>query len=218
MATLLKVLIADSSPLYRQGIELALEKAGVELCAFAADSWQELEALIHCRDDLDLLIVDTGLNGLKRYAQLETLLQQHQLPTLVLAEEVCSDSVRALFQAGARGISLRSLNGRKLFEAVRSILQGEFWRPELDRYHWMQASEKVSLQSGLEQLSAKERCVLMHLKDGLMNKQIARQMQVTENTIKGHVSNIYRKLNVDNRIRLAMSLQQLEAAGTLRVA
>ena len=218
MATLLKVLIADSSPLYRQGIELALEAVGVELCAFAADSLQELEATLKCRSDLDLLLLDTGLSGLKRYTQLETLLQQYPVPTLVLAEQVNADSVRRLFQAGAQGISLRSLDGRKLFEAVRCILQGDFWRPELDKYHWMQASEKVSLRSGLEQLSAKEKCVLMHLKDGLMNKQIARQMQVTENTIKGHVSNIYRKLNVDNRIRLAMSMQQLEASGTLQVA
>ncbi|WP_027859531.1 response regulator transcription factor [Marinobacterium jannaschii] len=218
MAALLKVVIADSSPLYRQGIEQALHAAGVELCAFAADSWQELEAILHCRDDLDLLLLDSGVNGLRQYAQLDALLQQYEVPALVLCETVNSDSVRSLFQAGARGISLRSLDGRKLFEAVRCILQGDFWRPELDKYHWMQASEKVSLQSGLEQLSAKEKCVLMHLKDGLMNKQIARQMQVTENTIKGHVSNIYRKLNVDNRIRLAMSMQQLEAAGTLRVA
>lgn len=217
VSDILNMLVADCSPLYCKGVELALQSSGRTCQVQTVKSFDELEAAISQNSKLDLLVVDAGLPGLNTFFQLRrSLCDSAELPVLMLVE-LCSPAfVHKAFRFGARGVALKSSSRSELNKAVDTVLNEGQWRPVQDNHMWLNVSENNYLIDALVLLSDREKCVLKHLKDGLPNKQIAWHMSLTEPTVKSHVSRIYRKLNMKNRTRLALTIQQMEPAGIER--
>ena len=217
MTNTLNVLIADHSPLYCKGIELTLEYSGRSCHFQTVKSLDELEAAILGNNEIDLLVVDAGLPGLNYFFQLKRLLGGRvQLPMLVLTESCSPSFLHKVFRSGARGVALKSSSLKQLSEAMDSIRSGEQWRPEKNNRDCLNASEINYTVEALVLLSDREKWVLKYLKDGLPNKLIAWHMSLTEPTVKSHVSRIYRKLNMKNRTKLALTIQQMEPEGIER--
>ncbi|MFC6670018.1 LuxR C-terminal-related transcriptional regulator [Marinobacterium aestuariivivens] len=209
--TKLNVLIADRSPIYRLGIQIALQNAGLDCIFWEVEAWSEVQETLARIQNADLLVLDDCLPELGHFRQLERLLTSHvELPVLILADVASSNFVREAYLSGASGVVLKSSSLDKLSEALCSVLKGSFLHPENDKCYWINTPDRECPVDRSTLLSEKEKHVLKHLKDGLRNKQIALQMCLTESTIKSHLSSIYRKLNVDNRTRLAISIQKME--------
>ena len=217
MSDIINILVADCSPLYCKGIELALQSSGRICQVKTVSSFDELEADMSRNNKLDLLVVDGRLPGLSSFFQLKKLLgESAELPVLILVEHCSSAFAHKAFSFGATGIALKSSSRSELNKAVDKVLSKEKWWPVQDTQKWLNVNENNCIIDALVLLSDKEKCVLKHLKDGLMNKQIARHMSIAEATVKSHVSKIYRKLNMKNRILLAVTIQQMEPAAIAR--
>lgn len=217
MTNTLNVLIADHSPLYCKGIELALECSSRSYSLRTVASLSELEGVLLSDDVFDLLVVDAGLPGLKRFYQLKMLLARQVQGRLLILTELCGDSfVKKAFRSGAHGVALKSLTQGELLEAIGSILIGGRFQPKHDDCVCIHARETDCLVKALLLLSEREKGVLKYLKDGLPNKEIAWHLSLTEPTVKSHISNIYRKLNMKNRTKLALTIHRMEPAGIER--
>lgn len=217
MSDIINILIANCSPLYSKGIELALQSSG-RICQIqTVKSLESLEAAISENSRLDLLVVDAELPGLSSFFELRRLLSSSvELPVLFL-DELCSPSlVNKAFHFGVRGVVLKSSSRREFNNAVEMVLNEGQWQPDQNSHLRLKAHENSYVIDSLVLLSNKEKCVLKHLKDGLLNKQIASHMSVSEHTVKSHITRIYRKLNMKNRTRLALAIHQMAPAGIER--
>jgi DNA-binding NarL/FixJ family response regulator len=203
-------MIADRSPTYRLGVRIALQSAGLDCACWEVEAWNEVQATLARVQSTDLLVLDACLPELGHFRQLERLLASHvELPVLILTDLVSTNFVRKAYLSGASGVILKSSSLETLSEALSSVLKGSFLHPEKDKRYWVNTPGREYLVDRLTLLSEKEKRVLNHLKYGLSNKQIGLQLCLTESTIKSHLSSIYRKLDVYNRTRLAMSIQQI---------
>lgn len=216
-----RILIVDDHPIFRRGLAMSLaEAADLEICGEGASADEALELARDLRPDvllLDLSLPGGGLSVLSRLAAIPGL----RVAVLTASEEG-DDVVRAL-DAGAAGYILKGVGSRALIEAVRLIAQGESYvTPTLAarlltemRHAGNQpraarddaASERAQL---LGQLTPREEQVLKLVATGCSNKEIARQADMQEKTVKHHMTRIMQKLNARNRTEAAMVLRSDE--------
>jgi DNA-binding NarL/FixJ family response regulator len=213
MREMITVLTADRSPLYRRGIEVVLNNTGLKFKALEAGSFEQVETLLSSHAGIGLLVIDANLPGLHSLSQLSHLVQGRGLPLLMTTQNGSADFVREAFLGGVSGMIHKCSALDKVKEALLAVLGGGYWHPEQDKQSWLINREQADFVTSMKQLSKKEMRVACLLKEGLMNKQIALQLKVSEHTVKAHVYSIYRKLNVNNRTKLATNIQQLEPAG-----
>jgi two-component system nitrate/nitrite response regulator NarL len=199
----MKLLVVDDHPMVRSGVIAALRTV--------ADSMQMLEAgdgvaALGCIDehpDLAAVVLDLRMAGMPGIALLEQLQRHHpDLPALVLSSSEDPDDVRAVLRAGARGYCPKSSNAGTLVAALRLVLSGEVYVPPF----MAQAAAAGPGQADISGLTPRQREVLQELCNGRSNKQIANALGMQEKTVKGHISAIFRCLNVVHR------LQAVEAA------
>lgn len=198
------MLIVDDHPMFREGLASVLrqEPAAHEVLQ-AGDGTQAL-AMVQAQPDLAAAIVDlrmAGAGGLTVVAQLRRL--RPGLPVLVLSSSEDPDDVRRALAAGAHGYCPKSAAAATLLAALQLVMAGEVYLPPL----MAQAPVAPVAPSGDGSgLTPRQREVLQQLCQGQTNKQIARILDMQEKTVKGHVSAIFKALNVVHR------LQAVEAA------
>jgi DNA-binding NarL/FixJ family response regulator len=191
----MKILIADDHALFREGLRQLLRQLGEEVCVQEAGSYTELHALLEAHADADLAIVDLDMPACQGEARLETLLAAHPtMPTVVLsASESAADMQRAL-DAGAMGYLPKSMPPEVLLCALQLVLSGGIYVPPALIRRGVPCGT-----GGLDALSARQREVLARLALGHSNKEIARELGMSEATVKVHLTAIFRVLNVANR-------------------
>ena len=206
------ILIADASPLYRQGLKLAIEGSDLKVNTRSAAQLGELEQQLEMGHKTRVVLIDARLPGLETFSQLKELSERYSVPLLLLAEVEDPALVRRAMFSGAHGVISKGATPEQLMEAVTQIYAGGYWRSAqpLEQSGWQ---EPAYFAYALKRLSNRERNVLNLVRSGLRNKQIASQMKVTEHTIKSHMSSILRKLNIENRTRLVMAMQQVPEEG-----
>ncbi len=187
----LKLLIADDHQLMLEGIRLALADASdIEIVGEATSGTRVLPLVKRTSPDvvlLDLRMPDT--DGLRC---LESLRQYHpDVKTIVFSGSDDPDVIQAAFQRGASAFILKRIDPVDLAPVIRQVLDGNVFYPVEARPVVREAAD-----SGLTQ---READILKALAEGLSNKQIARQFWLSEQTIKFHLTNIYRKLSVGSR-------------------
>ena len=125
--------------------------------------------------------------------------------------------IKQALQLGAAAYLPKSAPLEVLSEAVAAVLAGERWLPAELKDAVSQAADLIDQQfaGALEQLTPQQFRVLKMIADGLLNKQIAYEMNVQETTVKQHVSAILRKLNVNNRTLAGILFEKLKLPDTL---
>ncbi|KDM92183.1 response regulator transcription factor [Photobacterium galatheae] len=203
------IVIADDHPLFRnalfQSVHMAVSKANL----LEADSLDTLLTLLEKEPDVDLVLLDLkmpGANGMSGLIQLRA--QYPELPVVVVSANEETSVIRQVRRHGAFGFIPKSSDMRALISALNQVLEGEPCfppgigededNPELD-----------ALAARIATLTPQQYKVLCMLSDGLLNKQIAYELNVSEATIKAHMTAIFRKLGVKNRTQAVILLNEL---------
>jgi DNA-binding NarL/FixJ family response regulator len=208
-----EILIADDHPLFRSALQQALTLSlGPQARLVEAASIAELESRLAERSDWDLVLLDLNMPGAYGFSGLVLLRGQYpQIPVVMISAQEESAVVARARVFGASGFIPKSSPLEILQRAVRDVLDGDTWWPEQDLDHASVTAEAKAASAGLASLTPQQFRVLTMVCDGLLNKQIAYELGVSEATIKAHVTAIFRKLDVRTRTQAALLLQHLES-------
>jgi len=199
----MKLLVVDDHPLVRSGVIAALSTMAHGLAILEARDGAQALARLDEHADVAAVVVDLRMAGMAGIDFLEQLKRHHpDLPALVLSSSEDPGDVRAVLRAGARGYCPKSSNAGTLVAALRLVLSGEVYVPPF----MAQVAAAGPAQADTGGLTPRQREVLQALCNGQSNKQIANLLGMQEKTVKGHVSAIFKCLNVVHR------LQAVEAA------
>jgi DNA-binding NarL/FixJ family response regulator len=189
----IKVVLAEDHALMRDAVKLVFDEAeDVELVGEVANGHDLLPLL--ARVEADFVLLDVQLPGIDGLACLEALAEHHpRVKTAMLSAVEDTQVIESAFRRGARGYILKSVNPFDLPAAIRQIVDQTVIHPPL-------AAQDGSAPAGRAGgLSEKEVAVLVELCHGHTNKQIAVRLWLSEQTVKFHLRNIYRKLGIKSR-------------------
>lgn len=200
----MKILIVDDYPLIREGLGQLLRGVYPDIdLLHAGTGAQAVDALLPHRD-IDLVLLDyklpdmTGLEVLREFARVRP-----RLAVLVISGWSNPQLMQQTFDAGACGFVLKSGNTEKLLEAIDMVLGGaQYVPPELKIFRQITHSGDGSGRAGL---SPRQETVLYGLLDGQSNHQIAQSLDLSDETVKSHVTAILRYFNADNRTQAVLA-------------
>ncbi|HKW24990.1 MAG TPA: response regulator transcription factor [Terriglobales bacterium] len=217
MSTKLAVILADHHQVVRDSIAALLgTQADIEVVASAASGNQVTELVQRHRPDV--LVLELDLPESSGFEVLRALSQAGlSLPTLILTgsdNEV--DYVHAV-RLGASGLVLKRDSPEKLFHAIRSVAAGQLaFSNEIAQQvvNWMAGERARPAARGLHRLSEREHTVVVLVTRGLRNREIAAELNISENTVKRHLQSIFSKTGAHDRVELAAlaAEQKAEAA------
>lgn len=176
-----------------------------------ADSLDTLQAVVEANAEADLLLLDLNMPGVSGFSALAYIRSKHEsLPTVIVSAMDDPVVIRRSIQHGASGFIPKSSAISTLEQGIRAVLDGEVWVPSnINLQDDQLDSEEAQIAFALSSLTPHQFRVLMMLGEGLLNKQIAFQLGVSEATIKAHVTAILRKMNVTNRTQAVLAVQKL---------
>ncbi len=217
-----RIVIADDHPLFRDALRLAVSQTVSEGEIAEADSFDSLCARLRAAPDVDLVLLDLNMPGMHGLSGLLYLRAEFAaVPVVVISATENPRVVRRALDLGAVGYIPKSTAASEIRNALGALLAGQTWFPAAIDTRPSASADDTALAALLNTLTPQQSRVLMLLSEGLLNKQIAHAMQVTEATIKAHVSAILHKLGVDNRTQAVILARQLAAEsmeGTVDVA
>ena len=207
MFTANKLIIADDHPLFRealkQGVSGALGNPEIVSCG----SFSELQRAIPHHDDCDLILLDLHMPGAVGFSTLHFLgLRCPDIPVAMVSANEEPDIIARAVEHGASGFIPKSADISVIVSAIQEILNGNVWLPR-DVQAQIEEVQKRNAEFAdrLASLTPSQFRVLMMLVDGRKNKEIADEVCVTEATIKAHLTEIFRKLDVSNRTQAALA-------------
>jgi DNA-binding NarL/FixJ family response regulator len=204
-----RILIADDHPLVLGALRQALSGAIAGAEFFEAADLDSLSAALDKTPDMDLVLLDLAMPGVRGFSGLMYLRAQHaSVPVIVVSANEDRTVMRHCLDFGASGYIPKSLDVETMRAAVRAVLDGGRWTPpDLDL---STPGESSALVRRLSSLTPQQVRVLMMLSEGLLNKQIAYELSVSEATIKAHVSAILQKLDVESRTQAVIAAANIE--------
>ncbi|MFJ3470541.1 response regulator transcription factor ErdR [Pseudomonas sp. NPDC090201] len=208
-----EILIADDHPLFRSALHQALTLGlGPDARLVEAESIADLETRLTEKSDWDLVLLDLNMPGAYGFSGLVLLRGQYpQVPVMMVSAQEEAAVVVKSKEFGASGFIPKSSSLETIQQAVRTVLDGDVWWPPQVNESVRVSDEARAASEGLASLTPQQFRVLTMVCEGLLNKQIAYELNVSEATIKAHVTAIFRKLNVRTRTQAALLLQQLES-------
>jgi DNA-binding NarL/FixJ family response regulator len=207
-----RFVIADDHPLFRGALKQALSGLDDAVEIFEAGDFETTKKLVTGKADLDLLLLDLAMPGASGLSGLVALRGVHaDVPVIVVSAHDDAETIRRSLELGASGFISKSASMEDIRAAVSAVLAGDIATPaglDLGIEH---DPEIANLIKRLQSLTPQQTRVLGMLAAGLLNKQIAYELSVSEATIKAHVSAILQKLGVDNRTQAVIMLSRIGA-------
>ena len=206
------LIIADDHPLFRGAMREAVSgllAAQVEVAE--AGSFDEVAKLLDGGSETDLILLDLSMPDVRGFSGLMYLRAQYpSVPVVVVSANDDPAVIRRCMDFGASGFIPKTLSIEQMRGAVMSVLRGEVWTPpDVDLSAGVDAESSGLLQR-LATLTPQQVRVLMMLSEGLLNKQIAYELSVSEATVKAHVSAILQKLGVESRTQAVIMAGKIE--------
>ncbi|ELT8672248.1 nitrate/nitrite response regulator protein NarP, partial [Escherichia coli] len=199
-ATPFQVMIVDDHPLMRRGVRQLLELApGFEVVAEAGDGASAID--LANRLDIDVILLDLNMKGMSGLDTLNALRRDGvTAQIIILTVSDASSDVFALIDAGADGYLLKDSDPEVLLEAIRAGAKGSKVFSERVNQYLHEREMFGAEEDPFSVLTERELDVLHELAQGLSNKQIASVLNISEQTVKVHIRNLLRKLNVRSRV------------------
>ncbi|HCB50760.1 MAG TPA: DNA-binding response regulator, partial [Chloroflexi bacterium] len=198
----IRILIADDHPIVRQGLsDLLIPRNGMTVVGEAENGRQAVEMAQQLKPDLILMdMIMPELNGAEATALIRDTDPGARI--LILTSFGNEDILEEALQAGAQGFLLKDSQPDDLLQAVRTVYQGQLiLPPHLVLKLIKKPGPKVELEADL---TDREREVMFAVEQGMSNKEIAEQLNISINTVRSHISNMLKKLNFTNRTQLAI--------------
>lgn len=205
-----RILVADDHPLFREAIVHLLKRTIPGVLIDEANSLEQSRNILEEHRDVSLLLLDLKLSDTNGVDGLLFLKKSYpSLPVIVISaydeQSVIQDSLRY----GASGFIPKHLGMDDIAEAIKVVLDGDVWFPGSNSLQGESESD-TEHQPDFSELTATQIKVLSLLRDGKPSKEMASLLSVTEATIKAHLTEIYRKLNVRNRTQAVVQAKKLE--------
>ncbi|EPJ47444.1 MAG: LuxR family DNA-binding response regulator [Osedax symbiont Rs1] len=208
-----KIIIADDHPLFRQALLQTLMVKLPTVSWIEAESIEQLNIALDNNRDADLLLLDLNIPGAHGFNTLIKIRSQYsQLPVVVVSAHEDDDTVIKSMEFGASGFIPKSTPVDMIFKAIQQVLKGDTWLPE--HINLNRVSDKSDIGERVRSLTPQQHKILLMFAEGLLNKQIAHQLNLSEATVKAHATAIFRKLKVFNRTQAVIAINQLEVGSS----
>jgi DNA-binding NarL/FixJ family response regulator len=214
-----RLLIADDHPLFRGALREAVSGLLQKVETAEAGTFDEVAELLERGGEVDLVLLDLTMPGVRGFSGLMYLRAQYpSVPVIVVSANDDPAAIRRCMEFGASGFIPKTAGVEAMRAAVSRVLDGGVWTPpDVDLSAGADA-ETAELMSRMATLTPQQVRVLMMLSEGLLNKQIAFQLSVSEATVKAHVSAILQKLGVESRTQAVIAAAKIETGHSPQAA
>jgi two-component system nitrate/nitrite response regulator NarL len=201
-----RVILVDDHTLFRKGLAELLERDGLLSVVAMTGNPDEIQFLLR-EHSPDVLILDLnmpGTNGINLMQELKR--DGHTLPILILTVSEAEDDLALALRSGANGYLLKSMEPDEVVDAIQRAVKGEtVVAPAMTAKLISLLDNKTHTATSLfDSLTHREREILTHLAKGSSNKAIARELDISYDTVKLHVRHILAKLNLSSRVEAAV--------------
>jgi len=204
----INVVVADDHSMVRQGIKQILElEPDIVVSAQASNGKEAVDVSVECKPDVVLMDINMPvLNGLQAVKEMRDRGLDSKVIMLTIHED--REYLFKSLQSGAQGYVLKDAEPSVLIDAIRNVASGETYIQSNLTTELVKEFNRVTKREREREfetnLTAREVEVLNLIADGLLNKEIAKKLYISEKTVKNHVSSIFRKLNVCDRTQAAI--------------
>jgi two-component system response regulator DegU len=204
----ISVLIADDHSLIRQGLKQILElETDIAVIAQASNGSEAVQLAKEHNPDIILMDINMpGTNGLQAIKEIKQDKLECKIIVLTIHED--REYLFKTLQMGAEGYVLKDAEPAVLLEAIRSVNSGKSYIQSNMTMELVKEFNRVTMHEKEKHddnnLTSREIEVLELIAEGMINKEIAKHLYISEKTVKNHVSNIFRKLNVSDRTQAAI--------------
>jgi DNA-binding NarL/FixJ family response regulator len=206
------IIIADDHPLFRNALSQAVNASLNPVNIETAFDISSLQSCVEEQPFTQLILLDLHMPGAYGFSGLIHLSANHpDIPVIVVSAHASSDIIRRAMDHGASGYLPKSSSMQEITDAISQVLAGNLWLPpSYDMNTQASTPEEMNIADILSTLTPQQFRVATILAQGLLNKQIAYELNVTEATIKAHVTEIFRKLGVHSRTQAALTIRKLD--------
>ncbi len=206
-----RLVIADDHPLFRGALREAISGLLEKVDIAEAGTFNEVAELLERGSEVDLVLLDLTMPGVRGFSGLMYLRAQYPgVPVIVVSANDDPAAIRRCMEFGASGFIPKTLGIEGMRAAISRILGGGVWTPPDVDLSAGSDAETAVLMTRMATLTPQQVRVLMMLSEGMLNKQIAYQLGVSEATVKAHVSAILQKLGVESRTQAVIAAAKIE--------
>lgn len=210
-STGVRILIADDHPLVRGALAQAVAGAAPDAQILEAGDLEGVTRVFADGVDIDLILLDLAMPGVRGFSGLMYLRAEHpEVPVVIVSANEDRAVMRRCIDFGASGFVPKTTPIEGMREAVRMVLAGDIWTPPDVDLSGPADKETADLVRRMASLTPQQVRVLMMVSAGLLNKQIAYELKVSEATVKAHVSAILTKLGVESRTQAVITAAKVE--------
>jgi DNA-binding NarL/FixJ family response regulator len=201
------IIIAEDHPMFRAALALTLRRLMPDALLIEVASHDELEKALARSGDVRLVLLDLRMPGSHGLSSLVYLRGEYpNVSVAIISGGAYAETIDRARQLGASAFIPKSAPIDTIAQALSCVIRGESWFPERDE---AQAGRGL-LQDQLTTLTAQQIRVLKYLADGMLNKQIADKLDVSEGTVRAHVTAILRKLGVSTRTQAVILVTEMD--------
>ena len=202
----IRIMITDDHAMIREGLKKVLELEGdIEVVAQSGNGQDAINYCLQNPDEIDVLLLDVNmpkLNGMQTLEKLEQELPNLKTIVLTIHDEV--EYLRRAMELGAKGYVLKDSESDALASAIRAVHNGSIYiQPTMAIYLLNEYSPKTPAGKKTF-LTKREIQVLKLVTNGMLNNEIAIRLRISEKTVKNHISNIFKKIDVSDRTQAAI--------------
>ena len=214
----MKILIADDHPLFRDALCRAVQGLYPDAEIRDAASVAALQQLLETHADADLLLLDLHMPGASGFSALVHIRASWpSLPVIVISGNEEPGVMQRAIGHGASGYIPKASDPAQMATAISAVLDGDIWLPPGIGTGGKLAADEADIARRVRELTPHQFRVLMMLADGLLNKQIAYELGVSEATVKAHMTAVMKKLGVSNRTQAVVAAARLQLDPSMRL-
>lgn len=213
----LKVLMADDHALFRDGMRYVLQQLADEVQILDSGNFQEALQLMNDNQDVDIALLDLNMPGSEGPASIQFFhLRYPDIPLVVVSGSDQRDDIESVMEYGAMGFISKTSSSKIMLSALRMVLEGGVYLPPQLLQQVMSnvdagevQANKHSQRAAKYGLTARQIEVLTYLAGGLANKDISKQMNLAEGTVKIHTAAVYQALHVNSRLEAVTAARRM---------